>query len=74
MVTQSTNKYRITPTQVIHSSFSQIHKVGNIGFIANFVFSHITSFILYLHQLMLVNVKLEIKVCVRITFHGYKFY
>ena len=29
---------------------------------ANFVFSYICSFLIHLHQLMLVNVKLEIKI------------
>ena len=50
------------------SSFSQTHKVGNVGIIANFVFPYIFSFLLYLHQLMLVNVRLEIKGHMRITF------
>ena len=51
-----------------HSSFSQTHKVGNVGIIANFVFPYICGFLLYLHQLMLVNVKLEIKGQMGITF------
>ena len=51
-----------------HSSFSQTHKVGNVGIIANSVFPYICSFFLYLHQLILVNVKLEIKGHMRITF------
>ena len=51
--------------------FSQTYKVGNVGIIANFVFPYICSFLLYLHQLMLVNVKLEIKGCRRIIFQGY---
>ena len=41
-----------------YSSFSQIHKVGNVGIIANFIFPYISSFLLHLDQLMLVNVKL----------------
>ena len=57
-----------------HSSFSQTHKVGNVGIIANFVFTHICSFLLYLDQLMWVNVKLEIKVHMRNIFQGYIFY
>ena len=56
---------------LIRLSFSQAHKVGNVGVIANFIFLYISSFLLYLHQLMLVNVKLEIKGWMRITFHGY---
>ena len=40
--------------------FSQTHKMGNIGIIANFVFTEICSFLLYLHYMMLVNVKLDI--------------
>ena len=43
-----------------HSSFSETHKVGNVGIVANFVFPYICSFHVYLYQLMLVNVKLEI--------------
>ena len=39
-----------------NSGFSQTHK---IGIIANFVFPYICSFYLYLHQLMLFNVKLD---------------
>ena len=39
------------------SSFSQSHKVGNVGIIANFVFQHIGSFQLHLPQVMLINVK-----------------
>ena len=38
-----------------HSSFSQTHKVGNVGIIANFVFANICCLLLSLHQLMLVN-------------------
>ena len=45
----------------IHSSFSQTHKVGNVVIIANFVIPYNCSFLLYLHQLMPVNTKLEIK-------------
>ena len=41
--------------------FHEYIKVGNVGIIANFVFSYICSFLLYLHQPMLVNVKLEAK-------------
>ena len=51
-----------------HSRFSQTHTVGNIAVIAIFVFPYICSFLLYLHQLMLVNVKLEIE-----TFHWIHF-
>ena len=50
------------------SSFSQTHKVGNVGIIANFVFPYICSFLLCWHQLMLVNMKMEIKGHMRITF------
>ena len=31
------------------STFSQIHEIGNNGINANFVFSHICSFLHYLH-------------------------
>ena len=59
---------------IVQSSFSQTHKVGNVGIIANFVFLLIGSFLLYFYHLMHVNVKLEIKGYKRITFQGYTFY
>ena len=49
------------------SRFSETNKVSNVGIIANFVFPCICSFYLYLHQLMLANVKLQIKGCMRIS-------
>ena len=52
----------------MYSSFSQTHKDDNVGIVVNFVFPYICSFLLYLHQLMLVNVKLEITGRMRITF------
>ena len=39
-----------------------MHKIGNIGIIANFVFPYIGSFLPYLQHMMLVNMKLEIHV------------
>ena len=39
------------------STFSQIHKIGNIGINANFVFPYISSFLHNLQNLMLVNMK-----------------
>ena len=39
--------------------FSQLHSVGNVGIIVNFVFKYIHSYLLYLQQLM--SVKLEIR-------------
>ena len=39
-----------------HSGFSQMHKIGNIGIIANVVFPYICTFLLYF-QHMNVNVK-----------------
>ena len=55
-----------------HSWFSQTHKIGNIGIIANFVFPEICSFLLYLHYMMLVNVKLDVNGSKRITFEDYE--
>ena len=52
----------------LHSSFSQRHKVGNVGINSNFVFPRIWSFLLYFDQVMLVNVKLDIKGCAKITY------
>ena len=59
---------------VSYSSFSQLHKIGNVGIIANFVFPYICSFLLYLHQLILINWKLEIKEHMRIIFQGCMLY
>ena len=52
------------------SCFSQSHKVGNVGIIANFVFTYICSFLLYLQQMISVNMKLEIKGYMGIIFQG----
>ena len=41
-----------------------------IGIIANFVFPYTCSFLLYLEHMMLVNMKLDINDCKRITFQG----
>ena len=41
-----------------------------IGIISNLVFPYICSFLLYLHQPMSVNINLEIKGYMRITFWG----
>ena len=35
---------------LVHSSFSQTHKISNIGIVANVAFRHIYSFFLYLHR------------------------
>ena len=56
---------------MMNSSFSQTHKVGDVGIIANFVFPYICSFLFHLHQLILLNVKLEIKGYVRIIFQNF---
>ena len=53
------------------SGFSQTHKIGNIGIIANFVFPEIRGFLLYLQYLLLVNIKLDIIGCKRIKFEYY---
>ena len=53
-----------------HSFFSQSHKVGNVGIIANFVFPYFCSFLLYLQQMMSIKAKLEIKGYIRIIFQG----
>ena len=57
-----------------NSCFSQLHKVGNVVIIANFVFTYIYSFLLYLQQLMSVNMKLEIKGYMGIIFQGHMLY
>ena len=54
----------------LHSGFSQTHKIGKIGIIVNFTFPYICSFLLNLQYMMLVNMKLDISGCNRITFQG----
>ena len=39
------------------SGFSQMNKTGNIAIIANFLSLYNCSFLLYLHEMMFVNVK-----------------
>ena len=53
---------------------SQMHKIDNIGDIANFVFPYISHFLLYLYRMMFVNVKLDISECKSSTFQGCKLY
>ena len=55
---------------IIHLGFLQTHKIGNNGIIASSVFPYICSSILYLHHMMLVNMKLDISDCKRIIFQG----
>ena len=57
-------------TVLIHSTFSQTHKIGNIGINANFAFPYICSFLDYSHHMILVNVTLNISWHKRITFDG----
>ena len=45
----------------LRSSFSQTHKVDKVGVIANIVFRYMCSSLCCVKQLMLVNVKIEIK-------------
>ena len=58
------------PLPLAHSRFSQMHKVGNIGSITNFVFSYIYSFLSYFNHIILVYVKLDASMCDRVTFQG----
>ena len=51
---------------ILKSGFSQRYTIGNI----NFVFPYICSFKLYLHYMMLENVKLDISGNSRIKFEG----
>ena len=51
----------------LYSGFSRTHKIGNIGIIANFIFSYL-QFFLYLHHMMLVNVKIYVSGCKKIIF------
>ena len=52
------------------SGFSQTHKIGKIAIIANFVFPYICSFHHCLHHMMLINMKLEVGDCKKITLQG----
>ena len=52
--------------------FFRIYKIGNINIIANFVFLYICYFLLYLHHMILVNMKLDINGDTRITFQDCK--
>ena len=45
---------------LLYSSFSHTHKVGNNGINANFVLPHSCSFLHYLYLKMLVSVKLDV--------------
>ena len=49
------------------SGSSETHKLGNIDIIANFEFPYISSFLLYFHCMMLVDVKLDVS-------EGYRLY
>ena len=51
-----------------------MHKVGNVGINVNFVFTCICSFLLYLHNMMLVNMKLGTSGYTRIAFQSWKFH
>ena len=53
--------------------FGLFHKRHNISINANFVFPYTCSFLLYLYQIMLVNVELDINRYKRITFQGCRF-
>ena len=52
------NPYFILSMKVTIQGFSQTHKIEKIAIIGNFVFPYICSFLLYLQNIMLVNVKL----------------
>ena len=51
-----------------------MHNVGNIGIDANFEFPYISSFLLHLYHMMLVNVKIETSGKSGITFQGHRFH
>ena len=60
MLALSVNRPLLFSAVKIHLDFLQTHKIGNIGIIANTVFRYICSFLLYLHHMMLENVKLDV--------------
>ena len=47
-----------------------MHKIDNVGIIANFVFPYICHFLLYFYHMMFVNGKLDISGCKSSTFQG----
>ena len=55
--------HRIGPAFCSQPSFSQTHKINNIGIIANFVLPYSCHFLLYLYHMKFVNVKLDISGC-----------
>ena len=55
---------------LMDSGFSKTNKIGNIAIMVNFVFQNIRGFLLYLHNMLLVNVKLDVSGCKRISFLG----
>ena len=44
-----------------HSNFHKTGKIGSISIIGNVVFPYICSFLPYLHHMMFLNVKLDIR-------------
>ena len=63
----------IAQPHTVHGNVSLIrvfHKKHNIGNIANFVFLNIYNFLLDLHDLILVNTKLDVTGSKRIIFQG----
>ena len=63
--------YQRKGTIVFYSGFSQTHKIGNIGIIANFIIPYICTFLLFYHM-MLVNLKINVSGSKRMTFQGCK--
>ena len=57
----------------IYVDFSKTHKIYNIGNIAVFLFPYIHNFHLYLHHVILVNVKLDDSAKERLCFKGADF-
>ena len=54
--------------------FEFFHKRTNIGIIVKFLFPCICKFLLYLHHMILVNVKLDVSGYKRIIFQGCRFH
>ena len=48
--------------QCWHSGFSQMHKIGNIGIIANLYCNKFAVSFFFLQHIMLVNMKIDIRV------------
>ena len=72
--TKPNKSLRSTPDSRFVRVFHEHRKIGNIDIIVNFVFPYISSYLLYLYHMMLVNVKLDVSGHKRIMFQVCRFH